>query len=125
MLGLHASVTQTHTPQGSNSWRAQRIAGAALIPLGIWFLIGIFHHGPMGYPAMLHWAAQPWVGAVLALLVGALFYHSALGLQVIIEDYVSRPFWQMILITIVKASHLMMATLSWFFIIRIASIGHG
>ena len=61
----------------------------------------------------------------LALFVGMVFYHGALGLQVVIEDYVPNSFWQMALIIIVKILSIIMAVLSWFFIIRIAIIANG
>jgi succinate dehydrogenase / fumarate reductase membrane anchor subunit len=106
-------------------WKGQRISGAALIPLGIWFLIEVLRHTQADYLLALAWASQPWVGAALALFLGMVFYHSAIGLRVIIEDYVAHPFWQKPLILMIKAFSLGMALLAWFFIIRIMIMGNG
>ncbi len=106
-------------------WRGQRISAVALISLGIWFLIEILRHTQADYPLLLAWASQPWVGIALALLVGMVFYHSAVGLQAIIEDYIPHPFWLKTFILMVKALSLGMALLSWFFIIRIMIMGNG
>lgn len=110
--------------KGVAHWRRQRVSAMVLVPLGIWFLLELLRHTQADYHAVLAWAAQPWVGAALALFMGLVFYHGALGLQVVIEDYVPHPFWQMTLIIKVKALSLALAVLSWFFIIRIAIIGY-
>lgn len=106
-------------------WKGQRISGAALISLGIWFLIEIFRHTQADYFLVLAWASQPWVSISLILFVSMVFYHSALGLQVIIEDYIPHPFWQKSFIIMIKVLSLGMAFLSYFFIIRIIIMGNG
>lgn len=106
-------------------WKGQRISGAALISLGIWFLIEIFRHTQADYFLVLAWASQPWVSISLILFVSMVFYHSALGLQVIIEDYIPHPFWQKSFIIMIKVLSLGMALLSCFFIIRIMIMGNG
>ena len=106
-------------------WKGQRISGAALISLGIWFLIEILRHTQADYFLVLAWASQPWVSISLILFVSMVFYHSALGLQVIIEDYIPHPFWQKSFIIMIKVLSLGMALLSCFFIIRIMIMGNG
>jgi succinate dehydrogenase / fumarate reductase membrane anchor subunit len=106
-------------------WKGQRISGAALISLGIWFLIEILRHTQADYFLVLAWASQPWVSISLMLFVSMVFYHSALGLQVIIEDYIPHPFWQKSFIIMIKLLSLGMALLSCFFIIRIMIMGNG
>ena len=106
-------------------WKGQRISGAALISLGIWFLIEIFRHTQADYFLVLAWASQPWVSISLILFVSMVFYHSALGLQVITEDYIPHPFWQKSFIIMIKVLSLGMALLSCFFIIRIMIMGNG
>ncbi|MGV8947991.1 MAG: succinate dehydrogenase, hydrophobic membrane anchor protein [Candidatus Paracaedibacter sp.] len=106
-------------------WKGQRISGAALISLGIWFLIEILRHTQADYFLVLAWASQPWVSISLILFVSMVFYHSAIGLQVIIEDYIPHPFWQKSLIFVIKMLNLSMALLSCFFIIHIMIMGNG
>lgn len=129
MTTFRTPVAQTKAQgsahKGVTHWKRQRLSAAALVPLGIWFLIEVLRHTQADYHTVLAWAAQPWIGAALALFTGFVFYHGALGLQVVIEDYVPNPFWQMALILKVKALSLVMVVLSWFFIIRIAVIGNG
>ena len=104
---------------GFTAWWGQRVSALILIPLSLWFLMEILCHTQEGYHATLKWAAQPWNSAALALFFGAMFYHSSLGLIVIIEDYIPSPGWRTWAILKVKILHLAFAVLSWFFILRI------
>ena len=44
--------------------------------------------GDASYETVIAWLQKPHVAILLILLVAATFYHSQLGLQVIVEDYV-------------------------------------
>ena len=41
-----------------------------------------------GYGAFILWLRTPFTPVLMVLLLIALFYHMALGLQVVVEDYV-------------------------------------
>lgn len=73
---------------GVHHWWLQRLTAVALVPLSIWFLFllsGMLH---AGYPAVMATIAQPVHAIFLIVFAVCLFWHGALGLQVIIEDYV-------------------------------------
>jgi succinate dehydrogenase / fumarate reductase membrane anchor subunit len=73
---------------GTSHWWVQRVTAIALIPLTLWFVISILGKPLQDYPAMLAWLAQPWVAVFTILLSITLAWHSWLGVQVVIEDYV-------------------------------------
>jgi len=73
--------------EGVHHWWMQRLTAVALIPLAIWFVAALISHTGAGYDAASAWLASPVVFGIMVLLVAATFYHAALGLQVIIEDY--------------------------------------
>jgi succinate dehydrogenase / fumarate reductase membrane anchor subunit len=74
--------------EGAEHWWAQRVSAVALIPLGLWFAASLLALAGADRAAVLAWLHAP-VQAILAiLLLIAVFYHAALGLQVVIEDYV-------------------------------------
>lgn len=123
MTKLQSSGGSSHN--GVAHWKGQRVSAVVLIVLSIWFLMEIMRHTQSDYHVVLAWASRPWIGAALSLFVGMVFYHGALGLQVVIEDYIPNPFWQKTLILCVNAFSFALVILSWFFIIRIAIIGHG
>ena len=73
---------------GVHHWWLQRVTAVALVPLSIWFLFlmgGVLH---ADYPMVLAAIAQPVHAIFLIVFVVCLFWHGALGLQVVIEDYV-------------------------------------
>lgn len=73
---------------GVHHWIVQRVTALALAPLVVWLVWSVVQMQGLEYEAFLAWQAQP-VNAVLMILsVITMFYHAALGMQVIIEDYV-------------------------------------
>jgi succinate dehydrogenase / fumarate reductase, membrane anchor subunit len=72
---------------GAEHWWMARVSAIALIPLTLWFLASIIAHTGSDYVTFIVWLRMPLVSIFLALLLMALFYHTALGLQVVIEDY--------------------------------------
>ena len=74
--------------EGAGHWWAQRLTAIALVPLGLWFVFSALglEHGQ--YEMVRAWIADPAHAILLLLLILALLYHSFLGLQVVIEDYV-------------------------------------
>jgi succinate dehydrogenase / fumarate reductase membrane anchor subunit len=74
--------------EGAAHWWLQRVTAIALIPLAIWLAFAVAMLGDANYETVISWLQKPHVAILLILLVAATFYHSQLGLQVIVEDYV-------------------------------------
>ena len=74
--------------EGAGHWGLQRLTAIALIPLTIWLAFAVAMLGDASYETVLAWLQTPYVAVLLILFVAATFYHTQLGLQVIIEDYV-------------------------------------
>lgn len=74
--------------EGVEHWWAQRITAIALVPLSLWFVSAIIGLVGADLETMQNWVARPLPAILLVLLLIALFYHTSLGLQVVIEDYV-------------------------------------
>jgi succinate dehydrogenase / fumarate reductase membrane anchor subunit len=74
--------------EGAGHWWRERVTAVALIPLTLWFFVSIIAHSGSDYSAVIAWLRMPSSTLMMVLLLIALFYHTALGLQIIIEDYV-------------------------------------
>lgn len=73
---------------GVQHWWATRVTAVALLPLSVWFVASIVAHAGSDYAAFNAWVRAPLATSCMMLLLITLFHHSALGLQVVIEDYV-------------------------------------
>jgi succinate dehydrogenase / fumarate reductase membrane anchor subunit len=74
--------------EGGGRWWAERVSALALVPLTLYFAASIIAHTGSDYSTFIVWLRTPLAAAVMILLLIALFHHTALGLQVVIEDYV-------------------------------------
>lgn len=74
--------------------RASAIALAVLVPWLIGTLVSLVGADLATVQASL---ARPWVAILLAAFVLVLFWHTKLGLQVIIEDYVHTRVYELAL----------------------------
>jgi succinate dehydrogenase / fumarate reductase membrane anchor subunit len=95
--------------EGVQHWWMQRISAIALVPLALWFVIAVVAHIGADYATMRSWLAAPVTFALMALLIGATFYHAALGLQVVVEDYVHAEGAKIAIIVAMKLACLVLA----------------
>lgn len=108
--------------QGVHHFWVQRVSAVALIPLGLWFVFSIALLAAKGasYEAVSHWVAAPSVAVTLALFLAAAFYHGALGLQVVIEDYVPQNGAKITLLLLTKFVAAAAAATGIFAVLKIA-----
>lgn len=73
---------------GVEHWWAERVSAVALVPLTLWFVACIIAHTGSDHATFIAWLRTPIASILMILLLVALFHHTALGLQVVIEDYI-------------------------------------
>jgi succinate dehydrogenase / fumarate reductase membrane anchor subunit len=69
-------------------WWVQRLTAVALLPLGLWLALSLLALPAFDYASVVEWVRRPLTSILLVLFIGAAGYHSSLGVQVVIEDYV-------------------------------------
>jgi succinate dehydrogenase / fumarate reductase membrane anchor subunit len=74
--------------QGVSHWWVQRVTAVALVPLTLWFVIKLLGLPSLGFVDVRAWVADGWTPVLLIMLLGAMAWHSALGIQVVLEDYI-------------------------------------
>jgi succinate dehydrogenase / fumarate reductase, membrane anchor subunit len=105
--------------EGAHHWRAQRLTAIALVLLGAWFAVSLALLPDYTYGTVFTWASSLWNATLLALFVGAACWHSQLGVQVVIEDYVHG--WLRPASLVLSAFiHLLLAAIAVLAIVRIA-----
>ncbi len=74
--------------EGTGHFWHMRLTSLLLVPLVLWLGFSLAAM-PVDHATLVDWIAQPLVTVGLTLLIIVVFYHAQLGLQVIIEDYIS------------------------------------
>ena len=75
--------------EGAHHWLVQRFTAVGNLVLALW-LVGSFVLLPdLSYSTVADYLAAPVPATAMALLIVSTFWHARLGLQVLIEDYVS------------------------------------
>jgi succinate dehydrogenase membrane anchor subunit len=69
-------------------WRAQRLSALLLIPLSLWFADAVLNHLGQSRAQVQAWLDRPLPILLMTALILVAFYHLALGVRVVIEDYV-------------------------------------
>ncbi|SFF55064.1 succinate dehydrogenase subunit D [Fontimonas thermophila] len=108
--------------QGVHHFWAQRISALALIPLMLWFVFSVAQlaTGPADFYAVRHWVSAPSVAVTLVLFLAAALYHSMLGVQVVIEDYIHAEGMKLTALVLSKFLHVIIAAASIFAVLKIA-----
>lgn len=84
---------------GTGHWIHQRITGIAIIPLVFLFICTLLRIlSASSYGEVVEHIANPFWATTLILFILVGFYHGALGIQVILEDYVSAELPRMLLL---------------------------
>ena len=73
---------------GTDHFVSQRISAIALAMLGLWFLYSMLTIESLTYLDVYRFLAMPMNTVLMSLLCLTVAYHSYLGVQVVIEDYV-------------------------------------
>jgi succinate dehydrogenase / fumarate reductase membrane anchor subunit len=106
---MNSLQTPLHRVEGLGSshsgtghfWR-QRVSAAALVPLSLWFAYVAIGLAGTTTSAPLQFFAQPVNAFLMASFVIISLYHAALGVQVIIDDYVHSSGMKIFLFLMVR-----------------------
>jgi succinate dehydrogenase / fumarate reductase membrane anchor subunit len=108
---------------GVQHWWAQRVTAVALIPLTLWFVWALVGLDLQDHTAVVAWMAGTLNGIALILLIIAALYHSMLGVQVVVEDYVHGA-TKVVTLILLQLVHIAMAVAGIYSVI-IISVGAG
>jgi len=101
-------------------WWMQRLTAVALVPLAVWFAVGLTTLPDFSYVTVAAWVHRPVTSILLILFVGAAAYHSFLGVQVVIEDYVEGKASRVALLMASAFAHTGVTVAAVFSILKIA-----
>ena len=73
---------------GVEHWWRERVSAIALVPLTLWFVVSVLSMLGADWVVVASWAGRPVNAVLLLALIVMTFQHTALGLQVVYEDYI-------------------------------------
>lgn len=105
---------------GVTHWWHQRMTSLLMLPLIILLAIWVVSLPQLDHASFVGWVGSPLISVCLVLLIGAMFYHAQLGLQVVIEDYVATHWLRTTSIVAVSFICLLFTVIGVFSVLRIA-----
>jgi succinate dehydrogenase / fumarate reductase membrane anchor subunit len=105
---------------GAHHWWAQRLSAIALVPLMLWLVSSLAAVATADYATAVTWLRSPLNSALLILLIGAMFHHAHLGMQVVFEDYISTHWLQVTCIILVRFLAILLAAVSVIAVLHVA-----
>jgi len=88
-MDYKALFNKLSVKSASGHWLYQRVTAVALIPLAFWLIIFMDKALNATYADTLAWLSSPINTIAIVAWTLAVIFHAALGMQVVLEDYVS------------------------------------
>jgi succinate dehydrogenase / fumarate reductase, membrane anchor subunit len=114
VLGLGAAK------EGVAHWWTQRVSAVALVGLGLWLAVALLLLGDYTRAAVTAWMAVPRNAILLSLTLVTSAYHSQLGVQVVIEDYVHHHWIKVVSLLLLNFLHIVLAVVGVFAVLHVA-----
>ena len=106
---------------GTGHFIIQRLTALALIPLSIWFVVAVIAHLNAPYFMFVQWMSGLGTATLFILTLIATFWHAALGLSTVIEDYIHHELTKLLLLALVKLLCFGFALLGVLSVIKLAA----
>lgn len=106
--------------EGVHHWWHLRTTSAALAVLGIWFVFAILTLPDLGRTSVVVWLGKPVNAVLMMLFVAATAWHSALGVQVVVEDYIRGKGARVLVLVAVRFVHILAGAAALFAVLKLA-----
>jgi len=104
---------------GTSHWWGQRVSAIALLLLGLWFAFSLTTSSDFSHAEVIAAIERPINGILLLLLTVTMGYHSHLGIQVVIEDYVHAPGVKVLALILSRFAHILLVTAAVYAVLKI------
>jgi len=105
---------------GLAHWWHQRLTAIAMIGLVAWICVIIVMLVGADYAGAIAILSHPVNAALIMLFIGVGFWHSSLGLQVVLEDYVAHEGVRLALIVAIRMVLVLLGAVSLLSMLKIA-----
>lgn len=105
---------------GVTHWWRQRLSSIALIPLSLWLACAVAAWPHASHGQFVAWVGSPWNLVLLLATVLVAFVHAALGIQVVVEDYVHIGWFKFLALIVTQLSLGLLVLAAIISVLRIA-----
>ena len=108
------------TQDGARHWLNERIAAALLLPMVIWVVYSVLVLRSANYDQFILWLQNPLhaLGMIVFFITSS--YHAVMGLQVVMEDYISCHCLRLFKIVVTKVLFGLVAFASVLSVLKVA-----
>jgi succinate dehydrogenase / fumarate reductase membrane anchor subunit len=109
--------------EGVQHWWVQRLTSVALVPLSIWFAVSLLTLPSLDHATLHAWMSQSSTALLLIVFVVVAAWHSKLGVQVVVEDYVHGAGARTLTLVSLTFVHVLIAAAGVFSVLKVAFRG--
>jgi succinate dehydrogenase / fumarate reductase, membrane anchor subunit len=109
--------------EGAHHWWDERLTSIATLLLFIWLIVSLLRLPALDHRTVTEWLAEPLAAVPMLLLIFVTFWHSKLGLQVVVEDYVHEEGDKLFWIVLINFLAVLGGALAMFSVLKIAFAG--
>ena len=122
---LASALNRGSAHEGVGHWIVQRVTALALAPLSIWLLLQLLSLPQADYAAASAGVSSGWNPVWLSLMVLLASWHSWLGVQVVVEDYIHQALTKTLTLLLSTFVHALLAISGVYAVLHIALRGVG
>lgn len=112
-------MAEQNSPHGHKHWLWTRLFSLPLIPLAFYFLCHIEHLTARTREDFISWLQQPAAALAMGLFILCSFFHACLGMEDIIEDYISSATLKKLALCVNKLFFLLLGAASLYALVSI------
>jgi succinate dehydrogenase / fumarate reductase membrane anchor subunit len=105
---------------GAAHWLAERVSSVALVPLTLWFVLAVFRLAGGTRLDVAHFLASPLNATLMLALIAVTFQHMAMGLQVVMEDYMHHEKQRLAAVLVMKGATSLLAIAAALSVLKLA-----
>jgi succinate dehydrogenase / fumarate reductase membrane anchor subunit len=106
--------------EGVHHWWHLRTTSAALAVLGIWFVFAVLTLPDLSRASVVAWLGRPFSAVLMLLFVFVTVWHSLLGVQVVVEDYVRGKGARVLVLVLLRFVHVLAGAAALFAVLKLA-----
>jgi succinate dehydrogenase / fumarate reductase membrane anchor subunit len=105
---------------GVHHWWVERMTALALLPLTLWLLCALLSLPLADHAAVVQWIAFGLHPLWLVVTIVIMTWHSSLGVEVVLEDYVHAAGLRTLSLIATRFAHFIVAAVAVYAVLRIA-----